>query len=109
MLTSGPGLRVSVPGRVLPKTPKMVRDATLLITQHYKVWIKGKVGQSKEVSSALPLHLGILANEMGSFGFTLDSGRQLYFESVSYPPNAEGLEIYVHGFKNSYPIQIVFY
>ena len=33
----------SIPRRVLPKTQKMVLDATLLYTQHYKVSIKGKV------------------------------------------------------------------
>ena len=44
-------------GRVIPKTQKMVLDASLLITQHYKVWIKGKVEQSRERSSALPYTL----------------------------------------------------
>ena len=43
----------SIPGRVIPKTQKMVLDATLLNTQHYKVGIKGKVEQSRERSSAL--------------------------------------------------------
>ena len=43
----------SIPGRVIPKTQKMVLNATLLNTQHYKVEIKGKVGQSRECSSAL--------------------------------------------------------
>ena len=43
------------PGRVIPKTQKIVLDASLLNTQHYKVRIKGKVGQSWERSSALPL------------------------------------------------------
>ena len=33
---------------------KIVFDATLLYTQHYRVWIKGKVEQSKEWSSAFP-------------------------------------------------------
>ena len=33
----------------------MVLDASLLNTQHYKVWIKGKVEQSREWSSTLPL------------------------------------------------------
>ena len=42
------------PRRVLPKTLKMVLDAALLNTQHYKVRIKGKVEQSMEKSSALP-------------------------------------------------------
>ena len=36
---------------------KMVLDATLLNTQHYKVRIKGKVEQSKERSSAFPYTL----------------------------------------------------
>ena len=44
----------SIPGRVIPKTQKMVLDAALLSTQHYKVRIKGKVEQSREWSSALP-------------------------------------------------------
>ena len=43
----------SIPGRVIPKTLKMVLDTTLLNTQQYKVRIKGKVEQSKERSSAL--------------------------------------------------------
>ena len=33
---------------------KNILDASLLNTQHYKVWIKGKVEQSRERSSALP-------------------------------------------------------
>ena len=43
----------SIPGRIIPKTQKMVFDATLLNSQHYKVRIKGKVEQSMEWSSAL--------------------------------------------------------
>ena len=34
----------SIPGRVIPKTLKMVLDAALLNTQHYKVKIKGNPG-----------------------------------------------------------------
>ena len=42
--------RVSIHSRVIPKTQKMVLDALLLNTQHYKVRIKGKVGNpGKEV------------------------------------------------------------
>ena len=52
-----PGDLGSIPGRVIPKTQKMVLDASLLNTQHYKVWIKGKVEQSRERSSALPYTL----------------------------------------------------
>ena len=36
------------------KDSKMVLDAALPNTQHYKVRIKGKVEQSREWSSALP-------------------------------------------------------
>ena len=49
-----PGDRGSIPGQVIPKTQKMVLDATLLNTQHYKVRIKGKVEESRERNSALP-------------------------------------------------------
>ena len=49
-----PGHLCSIPGRVIPKTLKMVLDTTLLNTQHYKVRIKSKVDQSRERSSALP-------------------------------------------------------
>ena len=54
VFTNGPGDRGSIPGRVIPKTQKMVLDTALLNTQHYKVKIKGKVEQSREWSSALP-------------------------------------------------------
>ena len=46
----------------------MVLDATLINTQHHKVWIKGKVEKSRERSNAFPLHLGVVANEKGAFG-----------------------------------------
>ena len=54
MFANGPGDLVSIPGRVIPKTLKMVLDTSLLNTQQYKVCIKGNVEQSKERSSALP-------------------------------------------------------
>ena len=54
VFASGPRDRGSIPGRVIPKTKKMVLDAALLNTQHYKVNIKGKVEQSREWSGALP-------------------------------------------------------
>ena len=43
VLANGPGDLGSVLGRVIPKTFKMVLDASLLNTQQYKVRIKGKV------------------------------------------------------------------
>ena len=54
VFANGPGDLGSVPGRVLPKTQKMVLDASLLNNQNYKVRIKSEVGQSWERSSALP-------------------------------------------------------
>ena len=54
VFANGPGHLGSIPGRVIPKTQKMVFDVTLLNTQHYKVRIKGKVEQSRERSSTLP-------------------------------------------------------
>ena len=53
MFANGPGDLGSIPGRVIPKTLKMVLFASLLNTQQYKVCIKGKVEQSRERSSAL--------------------------------------------------------
>ena len=52
VFANGPGDLASIPGRVIPKTLKMVLDASLLNTQQYKVHIKGKVEQFKERSSA---------------------------------------------------------
>ena len=57
VFANGPGDLGSIPGRVIPKTQKMVLDASLLNTQHYKVRIKGKVEQSRERISALPYTL----------------------------------------------------
>ena len=64
----------SIPGRVIPKTQKMVLDASLLNTQHYKVRMKGKVGQFWERNSALPRHLGEVVIKKESFRVTLDYG-----------------------------------
>ena len=54
VFTNGLGDWGSIQGWVIPKTQKMVLDATLLNTQHFKVRIKGKAEQSMEWSSALP-------------------------------------------------------
>ena len=45
----------------------MVFDTSLLNTQHYKIWIKGKwSNQGKEVAPSL--HLSVVAIEKGAFG-----------------------------------------
>ena len=54
VFANGPEDWGSFPGRVIPKTQKMILDAALLNTQHYKVRINGKVEQSREWSSAQP-------------------------------------------------------
>ena len=54
VFTSGSGDLGSIPGRVIPKTLKMLLDTSLLNTQQYKVCIQSKVEQSRERSSALP-------------------------------------------------------
>ena len=45
MFANGPGHQASIPGRVIPKTQKMVLDVAWPSTQYYKVRIKGKVEQ----------------------------------------------------------------
>ena len=57
VFANDPGDLGSIPGRVIPKTLKMVLDTSLLNTQQYKVHIEGKVEQSRERSSALPYTL----------------------------------------------------
>ena len=57
VFANGPGDQGSIPGQVIPKTQKMVVDAALLSTQHYKVWVKGKVEQTRERSGTLPYTL----------------------------------------------------
>ena len=52
--TVGPGNLGSIPGRVIPKTFKMVLDTSLYNTWQYKVRIEGKVEKSRERSSAIP-------------------------------------------------------
>ena len=56
---------------------KMALDASLLNTQHYKVWIKGKVEQPRE--GVAPSHTPWCSSyRKGSLRVTLDYGRQLY-------------------------------
>ena len=65
VFANGLGDQGSIPGRVIPKTLKIVLDTSLLNTQQYKVRIEGKVGQSRERSSTL-LYTYI-ATEKGAF------------------------------------------
>ena len=75
VFANGPGDLGSISGQVMPKTQKMVLDASLLITQHYEVRIKGKVGRSWERSSY----------RKGSLRVTLDYGHQLIITTSFVP------------------------
>ena len=77
VFANGPGDQGLIPGRVIPKTQKMVLDAFLLNTQHYKVRIKGKVEQSREGVATSPTPW-CSSYRKGNLRVTLDYGRQLY-------------------------------
>ena len=94
---NGPGDLGSIPGRVIPKTQKMVLDASLLNTQHYKVRIKGKVEQSREGVAPSPTHW-CSSYRKGSLRVTLDYGRQLYFTIYSFSKTV----MYAHTHTHTY-------
>ena len=77
VFANGPGDQGSIPGRVIPRTQKMVLDASLLNTQHYKVRINVIVEQSREVVAPSPIPW-CSSYRKGSLRVTLDYGRQLY-------------------------------
>ena len=64
MCTTLPGDMSSIPGQVLSKTRKMVLAPSLLNTQHYKVWIKGKWSNPGKRVTPSP----VIAIEKGAFG-----------------------------------------
>ena len=72
---------------------KMVHGTSLLSTQHYKVWIKGKVKQSRERSSALPPQLSVVAIEKGAFGSpsTMVANFTYYLYQSRRQPTGQGL------------------
>ena len=63
----------SIPGRVIPKTQKLVLDTSLLNTQQYKVRIKSKVEQSRESNCVLPYTS--VEKLKGNLRVALDYGR----------------------------------
>ena len=76
VFANGPGDLGSIPGRVIPKTLKMVLDTTLLNTQHYKVRFKGKVEQSNPGNGVAPSPTPWCSSyRKGSLRVTLDYGR----------------------------------
>ena len=81
VFANDPGDLGSIPGRVIPKTQKMVLDASLLNTQHYKVRIKGKVEQSREGVEPSPTPW-CSSYRKRSLRVTLDYGRQLLCKNI---------------------------
>ena len=57
VLANGPEDRGSILDELIPKIEEKVLYAALLNTPHYKVWVKGKVEQSREKRSLLPYTL----------------------------------------------------
>ena len=55
VFTNSLGDQGSVSGQVIPNTQKMLLDATLLNTQHYKVRIKGKLVAIEKGAFGSPL------------------------------------------------------
>ena len=78
VFANGSGDQSSIPGRVIPKTIKMVLGTCLLNTQQYLEHIKGKVEQSGKGVAASPTPW-YSSNWKGSLLVALDYGHQPYF------------------------------
>ena len=76
MFTNGPGDQGSIPGQVIPKTQKIVLDATLLSTIRWGSWVKWSNLRNGVVPSPTP---PCSSYWKGSLRVTLDYGHQLYF------------------------------
>ena len=68
----------SIQGQVIPKTQKMVFDASLLNTYHYKVWIKGKWSNPGKGVTPSPTSR-CSSYRKGSLRVTHDYSRQLTY------------------------------
>ena len=76
LFVNGPGVQGSIPARVIPKTQKMVLDATLLNSEHYKIRIKVKWSNPGKGVAPSPTHL-CSSYRKESLRVTLNYGRQL--------------------------------
>ena len=84
VFANGLGDRASILGWVIPKTQKMVFDASLLTTQHYKVQIKGKVEQSRETKSKPSPTPWCCSYWKGSLWVAFDYSRPIYIYIYIY-------------------------
>ena len=85
VFATGPGDQGSIPGRVIPKTQKMVLDASLFDTQHYMYGSRVKWVNSGEEVAPSPTPW-CSSYRKGSLQITLDYGRQLYY-LLTYCPS----------------------
>ena len=85
VFANGPGDLGSISRSSHTKDSKMVLDASLLNTQHYKVRIMGKVKNPGKGVAPSPT-LWCSSYRKGSLWVTLDNGRQLYFIFIGYAP-----------------------
>ena len=83
LFANGLGDWGSIPGRFILKIQKMVIDASLLNTQHFKVWIKGKWSNPEKgvAPSPTPQYCSYWK---GSFWVTFKYGRQAYIYIYIY-------------------------
>ena len=77
VFANGPGDLGSISGRVIPNTQKMVPDAILLNTQHYKVLSRVKWSNPGKGVAPSPTPR-YSSYRKGSLRVTLDYGRQLF-------------------------------
>ena len=77
VFANGQANRGSIPGRVIPNTQKMILDASLLNPQHYKIWIKDKLEQSRKGVAPFPTPR-CSSYWKGSRRVSLDYGHELY-------------------------------
>ena len=102
---SGLGDLGSILGWVIPKTQKMILDASLLNTQHYKVWIKGKWNNSGKSVAPFPTRR-CSSYWKGSLWFVLDYDLPTYLyiavmEYPTHPSQSCGLTISVNIYRES--------
>ena len=83
VFANGPEDLSSVPGHVIPKTFKMVLDASLLNTQHYKVRVRVKWSNLEKGVAPSPTPQ-CSSYQKGSLLVALDYGRQLYLLIYTY-------------------------
>ena len=77
-----PGDQGSIPGQVIPKTQKMVLDASLLNIHHYKAWIKDKWRNPGKVVAPSPTPW-CNSYWKGSLQVTLNDGWPTYLLTYS--------------------------